>query len=223
MPFDLLPHHNIKMPEVQFYHPPWQLAQMALEARQKGYDAMLKGLDSVLSAVDPLNMAKRRMAMMQADYEMKMYPMQLEFMRKNGFAMPKNAAEMMAYLKLQQMQDEGHHFDNYSGNGYGSGGSGGGDGKAGPYADNAKAGRNINANFSEDVPGSAESIGKAAAVTGEPDYEQINTPIHGVSQPTSEGGASPDDEQEVVAQNEDQNEEPIVATGPSTTPDWVND
>lgn len=197
MPFDLLPHHNIQMPQVQFYHPDARLAQMVLDARQKGYDAMLKGLDTVLGAVDPLNMQKRRLAMMQADYEGKMYPMQLEFLRKNGFPMPKNPQEMMAWLKYQQMVDEGNHFDNYSGRAYPTNADGS---KAGPYAENAKAGRNLNASFPEGVPSSAAAVTKAQGIPQREDLEpeQINAPISGLSIPTSEGGPAPNDETPVV-------------------------
>lgn len=71
MPFDVLPHHNIRIPDVQFYHPSPALAQMALEAQRYRYAMMMKGLDSVLSAVDPLNIAERRQKMAEAEYMMK--------------------------------------------------------------------------------------------------------------------------------------------------------
>ncbi|PWT94144.1 MAG: hypothetical protein C5B54_00480 [Acidobacteria bacterium] len=78
MPFDVLPHHDIKLPPVQFYHPPWQLAQMALEARQRSYDAMLKSLDTVLNAADPLTRAKRQQAIAEAQFKMETLPLEKE-------------------------------------------------------------------------------------------------------------------------------------------------
>jgi hypothetical protein len=81
--FAELPHHNIQIPGVQFYHPPWQLAQMAVEARQKMYAMMLQGLDSVLGATDPVNIAKRRAAIANANFEIGSLPYKQQELQYN--------------------------------------------------------------------------------------------------------------------------------------------
>src|SRR5215469_7038455 len=69
MPFDVLPRHNIVTPNVQFYHPSPQLAEIALKAQQMRNDAILKSIDTVLHATDPINIAQRRMAMLNYQFE----------------------------------------------------------------------------------------------------------------------------------------------------------
>lgn len=127
MPFDVLPHHNIRIPDVQFYHPDARLALGLIEARQKSYDAMLKGLDTILGAVDPANMAKRRLAMMQMQYEQTvmpfklkqaqlqadMMPLQYEYFRKHGYFPPTTPQGMKAAEDYENQRGRANNFDSY--------------------------------------------------------------------------------------------------------------
>lgn len=121
MPFDVLPQHHITLPQVQFYHPPWQLAQMVIEARQKSYDAMLKGLDTVLGAVDPVKIAERRYHMMEMplkfqelQYQTSIAKVKADWMEKHpGQPFPGSWRDIMDMQKYDNMVSDKTRADRF--------------------------------------------------------------------------------------------------------------
>jgi len=70
MPFDVLPHHNIRYPNVQMPNIPWgEYARLASEGAWKKYAALMQGMDTILNALDPVKQAERRLSIMNAQYE----------------------------------------------------------------------------------------------------------------------------------------------------------
>ena len=156
MPFDVLPHHDIRFPRVEFYHPSPELARLQVEGARFKAQMVMQAMDKVLDAADPVNRAQRQMALRNLQYEtqygMSLKEAQAQYQMKYGIPMEQAQAEAMmqwhrlhpnqpwlspqeqlALNKLNQQNEEAGTYNdalNPSGGGnqgiYKSGGPGGG-------------------------------------------------------------------------------------------------
>src|SRR5215831_6658259 len=118
MPFDVLPSHHLIMPEVRFPEIPWgEYARLASENAWKKYQVLMNGLDVVLKAADPMNIAYRRLQMLQYQYQSQPMPVEIQHYRETGFPMPKNAAEAMSQQQWLNNERQRQFFNGYSGRG----------------------------------------------------------------------------------------------------------
>jgi len=98
----------------------------------------MKGLDSILSAADPVNIAQRRQALAemqfeqqygfplkqaQAQYQMATLPMRLAFFKKYGYEMPTTPGGLKEMRELQNQDEQARRHAGFS-----EDGGGGGDG-----------------------------------------------------------------------------------------------
>jgi hypothetical protein len=110
MPFDVLPHHRIVLPEVQFYHPSPELARIAVDAAWQRTHTILGSLDKLLDAADPMKIQQRRLALQEAQLRMEMLPLkkeelqfEIDYRRKHGgIGPPTSYSEAISRQKFEQ-------------------------------------------------------------------------------------------------------------------------
>jgi len=173
MPFDVLPSHHLIMPEVRFPEMPWgEYARLASENAWKKYQVLMNGLDVVLKAADPMNIADRRLKMLQYQYQSQLMPMEIQHYRETGFPMPKNAAEAMSQQQWLNNERQRQFFNGYSGRG-------GSAGDVGHYAADSGDGVDIKNQQTGEV---SRVDGNTMVTVGRPTAEDVQagpTTIHG--------------------------------------------